>query len=357
MRKSKALFALFICIFLAISLFPSASIYKNAMGSEENEPTFLNVDLDYPTCDLSLNYQFTFFTTEFHEALGWFHLVFPPGTSLYSPLPTNEKDRSSRLRSIHSAILYESKIKNNQCDIKPDLPELYFDEDHSLHLRFQITSDIDPTLNGANKIVLIVPRRLGFVSPKVEGEYVFQVKSDALPEGQFSQPIKFTAFDPETNFIKTLDLVVDPSHTGVSANYEFTIYFDQYEGYIQALFLFPPGSSIQPPLPEDPEGKSKRLMDMAYAIYEANRDFHCCSACLMYPFIKINEDTSINFRYDFIHPVDPGNEKWKKVSLFIPEGVGIVTPSDPGDYVYKFKTHNPPEWRVSKALSIAKKAE
>lgn len=356
-NRSKALSILFVFIFFAISLFPSASIYKNALGSEQDESTFLEVNLDYPTCDLSLNYQFTFYTTEYHETLSWFHIVFPAGTSLSSPIPTDEKDKSSRLRSIHSAILNASKIKFNQCKTKADLPELYFSEDDSLHLRFQITSDIDPMLNEANKIVIIVPHYLGFISPKMEGDYVFQLKSDTEPEWKFSKPIRLNDFDPETNFKKTLDIVVDPPHTGVSANYEFSIYFDKYQGFIQAHFLFPPGSTIQPPLPEDSDARRKRLMEMAHFIFEANRDLHCCSGCLMWPFITINDDTSISFRYDFIVPIDPGDQMWKKVSLFIPEGVGIATPSDPGDYVYKILIHNHPDWRVSKAVTIAKKAE
>ncbi len=352
-NKRSSFLSVFMVFFLLFSLMPAGNHVSHATGSEKKLLQTLEVTLDYNTCDLSLDYDFKIYSEKHYPTFSWFHMHFPPGTILRNPLPNNENERKSRLRAIHRDIMSASDIEMScKTSFAIETPKFEAMPDGSFILSFQISSSLPLSNAKYNVINFKIPKSLGFASPIMEGEYFYKIKSDLEPEWRISEPVKLTDIDPETNKRKTLDISIEPKMVDLAANYEFTVYFDKSPGYTFVSFHFPAGSSIQPPLPDDPSKRLQRLHEMAFAMYNANTEMHCCPHCLTRPFFTFNDDGSFLFRYTFIILECTEYKEWEKVTFVIPEEVGIHTPATPGDHLYQLLTPFEPDWRVSEPVTL-----
>lgn len=346
-------FSAFVVFFLLFSILPAGNYASHATGSENDLLKRLEVNLDHNTCDLSLAYEFKIHSEKYYPRFSWFHIHFPPGTTLRRPLPENENERNNRLRGIQRTILSASGIYMScRTSFAIETPKFETMPDGSFILSFQISSSMPLSYAKYNVINFKFPKSLGFASPKMEGEYFYKIKSDLEPEWRVSDPVKLSEIDPETNKRKTLDISIEPKIVDLAGNYEFTIYFDKSPNAALIDFHFPAGSTIQPPLPEDLTSLRKRLHEMAFAMYEANTEMHCCPGCLSQPFFTFNDDGSFIMKYVFIRLNCVEYKDWEKVTFVIPEEVGIHTPATPGDHIYQLYTFSEPDWRVSEPVTF-----
>lgn len=172
----------------------------------------------------------------------------------------------------------------------------------------------------------------------------------------FSATSKPLLFSMES--AQSLELHVIPAFCDTHAEYTFT-YFPQkkIEVHDWVLLHFPAGTKLEPPIPEEPGERNRRLAQIieAITIRPLFGEDHCFTrTCSGLPIVKINADQSVDIQFNLGDTIDPTQEKWKKARIIVNPEAGIVTPSQPGDYFFGLRSKVELKMRESFPCSLKK---
>jgi hypothetical protein len=157
---------------------------------------------------------------------------------------------------------------------------------------------------------------------------------------------------------QSLELHVLPAFCDTHAEYTFTIFPQRkLEVHDWILLHFPPGTKLEPPLPEDRQESVNRRMKIIEAITVRplfGEDLCFTGDCAGLPIVTINADQSVDIQFNLIDTIDPTQEKWKKARIIINPEAGIVTPSKPGNYFFGLRSKVELKMRESFPCSLKK---
>lgn len=166
-----------------------------------------------------------------------------------------------------------------------------------------------------------------------------------------SKPLSFFS-----DSAQSLEVEVFPNLCNVDAEYTFAYYPQRrLEVHDWILLRFPAGTRLEPPLPENREEKDKHRMKIMGAIIVRplfGEDIYYSNACAGLPIVSLNPDQSLNIQFNLIHPIDPAEEKWKKVRIIVKREAGIVTPSKVGSYSFGLRNKVEPTLRESLPVDL-----
>jgi hypothetical protein len=151
--------------------------------------------------------------------------------------------------------------------------------------------------------------------------------------------------------IKNFTVEVSPKICGKAAEYRFQFTFEdplkphQYKG-----FLFPPGTTLKPPLPDNEEERKNRLKEIANAFRIENKepeDYHTTG-------LPVIEDKNgwLNIRFSSNSILVPDKEGSHTVTMIFSEKAGICNPSKAGEYIYKLAIQYEPGYMESQPVTI-----
>lgn len=140
--------------------------------------------------------------------------------------------------------------------------------------------------------------------------------------------------------IKNFTVEVTPKVCGESASYSFQFTFeDSLEPSQWKSFTFPPGTTLNPPLPEEKEARDNRLRVISNAFSFGNRESFGAASYGM-PIVEFKSDNSLNIRLSgggggLLLPDEPNG---KTITMHFSEKAGICNPSKSGTYTYQLQT-------------------
>jgi len=154
----------------------------------------------------------------------------------------------------------------------------------------------------------------------------------------------------------SLEVGVLPPLSNVNAEYTFT-YFPQkkLEVHDWILLRFPVGARLQPPIPDDPGERARRLAKIIEAITVRplfGADYCFSNMCSGLPIVTINSDQSMDIRFNSEIAIDPAEEKWSKATVIVSPEAGIVTPPKAGSYSFGLSTIAEPKLRESLSFTL-----
>jgi hypothetical protein len=171
------------------------------------------------------SYQFHFSLTKKISPGQWIALEFPPGTTLYPPIPTEEPAKSERLRQLFSDISVSLQGRKHS---------LTTNKNGSVLLKLFVSVAFDPAYQN---VQLLIPQKAGLVTPSKEGIYSFKMATETEPIFVSSEPFQFVQ-----SKLTTPVVTVDPPVVTKSAGYkiEFSLgnggSLKKYNDFIQISF-------------------------------------------------------------------------------------------------------------------------
>lgn len=151
--------------------------------------------------------------------------------------------------------------------------------------------------------------------------------------------------------IKDFHMLIQPRKVGVPATYKFVATIEKKLVVHQYIKLgFPMGTIIEPPIPTEPHAREERLKRI---IESMSIGLSPCSACQGLPDIQYYEDGSMkSLKFNTHIDLDPAVDGYSTITVTVPDVCGFVTPTNPGDYVYKFSTQVEPTDVSTKATLV-----
>lgn len=163
----------------------------------------------------------------------------------------------------------------------------------------------------------------------------------------FFQPAKTSAL---TNFFMT----VQPRKVATRATYRFNVTIEKRLKVHEAITLvWPPGTIIDPPIPEDEKKRKERLTQI---IESMSIGLSPCSACQGLPVIEDTPEGGISLRFNTHIELNPEIEGYSDIVVTVPDTCGFVTPPKPGTYQWKFSTGAEPTFVSSEPFEIVESA-
>jgi hypothetical protein len=275
------------------------------------------------------SYQFIFSIEQKWEIHDQITLVWPPGTNIDPPIPTEAKAKKIRL----TQIIESRTIGLIPCNACQGLPVIERQKDRSIKMVFKSHVAIDPMFPGYNPVVITVPESCGFMNPTKKGKYTYKVATRSEPDLANCEPFEIVDSrigDPEGKPI----VLVNPPECLRPASYTISFqagtggYLKQGLGMIKLIF------------PD--ETKISLLPSQIKPTYITVNG---------YPLLK--PPNGIRQNLNFPVPLDIKNSG--KVVIQIDTQAGLINPEEPGEYTIQVATSSDPQWTSSEPWSIAKK--
>jgi hypothetical protein len=148
----------------------------------------------------------------------------------------------------------------------------------------------------------------------------------------------FIVFSPSVKAIKDFSVDVQPQKIGTVGTYKFTFTVEKtFMVHHWIKIVFPPGTVLNPPLPEDEKERRERLDKMLDYIYFGSTP---CGPCGTLPIFTMLADGSLEMKTNTVIQYDV--EKDPVVVVTIYSQAGIEAPAKPGKYIYKIATQPEP---------------
>ncbi|MCE5223485.1 copper amine oxidase N-terminal domain-containing protein [bacterium] len=281
------------------------------------------------------------FYIKLNKVLGtheWFQLTFPPGTTLTPPLPEDEHERKLRLRSIAEAFTIDQK----SCADCQGLPILTFQKDGSFIIKVSSPFGMGPYQNTYQETIIEIDASAGITNPTTPGPVSYFFKNQQETGLKGSKPIELVA--------QKLKVEVNPTSVGSVARYQFVYIAEKkMEMHQWISFYFPPGTTLNPPLPDDEQGKKERLREIGSSIeYDLGEESNPI------PILETKEDGSLNLRISSTLVFDPMDRHYRETVITITEKAGICLPHNPGKYLYHLSFQNEPNKTASQPVEVTR---
>jgi hypothetical protein len=257
-------------------------------------------------------------------------LVWPPGTTIVPPIPSNPHDKKARL----TQIIESMTIGLSPCSACQGLPTIDRQADGSIKMVFKTHIGIDPDFPGYNPVVITVPDSCGFTNPKKEGDYTYKIATESEPSLISCEPFSIVTSrlgEPEGK----PTVVTDPPVFNQPASYTISFqigrggWLRQEMGVIK--ILFPEGTKIS-----IPPGEIKPTYITINGI----------------PLSKAPNGTKQNLNF----PVPMEIKDSGKVVIQIDSRAGIINPPTQGEYSIEVATSGDPDWVSSEPYFIVQTA-
>ena len=183
-----------------------------------------------------------------------------------------------------------------------------------------------------------------FLALMMAGMILLSPKAPARENVPFHSPLSFPV----------LQLTLDPPHANEAVHCIFTYELQAiHKSHDWIDIQFPAGTRFDPPIPENREERSKRLVGIIESLSFENHLYTIgCHALQGLPMITENDDQSINLRFLLDFEMDPKEELWKTLTIHISPEAGIVTPPQSGAYSYAIRYKAFPEWQISDPILL-----
>jgi len=271
----------------------------------------------------------------------WFQLTFPPGTTLTPPMPVDEHERKLRLKTIAQAFT----IDRMSCAECQGLPIVTFLNDGSMTLRVSSPFGTGPYKDTYQETVIEIADFAGITNPTTPGLVKFFYKNQ--------QEMKLVGSEPNELEEQKLKVEVTPTSAGSVARYQFVYIAEKTLGIHEWMsFFFPPGTTLNPPLPTDEEGKKKRLKEIGSSIEYSLGEDEKSQGIL----VEMKEDGSLNLRTSNTMTFNPMNRHYRETVITITEKAGICLPQTPGKYQYHLALQNEPHKTASQPVEVTQSA-
>jgi hypothetical protein len=261
---------------------------------------------------------------------------------LTPPLPEGEKALQYRLKDIVDAfslfgIAYEASL---------GLPLIAFQNDGSMELKLHSPIELDPAKPDYKNIRIKFSRKAGFTTPPTPGkiQFSFYTIRDLSPiRSEEVELLNLTKFRVEN----------DPPVAGETA--EFSFYF-RFEKPIKVhdwiKIKLPPGTTLNPPLPDEEKARKERLRKITEAI---NFDNCCCCEYPGLPIITELADKSLEIKFNCYIDVNADHPNYTATMIVFSKEAGIVNPSVTGSYQYYISSKYEPDYVLSQPVEIMDK--
>jgi len=165
----------------------------------------------------------------------------------------------------------------------------------------------------------------------------------------------FSVFQPvKTRALTNFFMIVQPRKVATRATYRFNVTIEKRLAVHEAITLvWPPGTIIDPPLPEDEKKRKERLTQI---IESMSIGLSPCSACQGLPVIEDTPEGGISLRFNTHIELNPEIEGYSDIVVTVPDTCGFVTPPKPGKYQWKFSTGAEPTFVSSEPFEIVESA-
>jgi hypothetical protein len=271
-------------------------------------------------------YRFIFSIEQKWEVHDDIILIWPPGTTINPPIPSNEHDKKQRL----TQIIESMSIGLSPCSACQGLPVIDKLADGSVRMVFKTHIGIDPEFPGYNPVIITVPDVCGFTNPRKEGSYIYRLATQSEPTLIKCEPFSIVTSrlgDPEG--IPTV--IVDPPVFNQPASYQISFQVGR-GGWLKLgmgmiKIRFPEGTKLSlPPSKINPS----------------------CITVNGKPLLKPPNGTTqiLNFPTP-VEIQDSGN-----VDIQIKVDAGIINPPAPGEYNLEVASSGDPDWVMSEPYWI-----
>jgi len=266
----------------------------------------------------------------------WIKIKLPPGTTFNPPIPEEEKARKERLSSIMDSIQFDCCCL---CEVQ-GLPIITIHPDKSIEIKFNCPFDIETGNQNYTVNMILFSKEAGIVNPSISGSYQYYIASKNEPD---YIPSKTVEIIDKVNFQAT----VCPRLTGKVAHYKFHVVLEARDNNGFRI-LFPPGTTLNPPLPEKENERIQRLNKIIEAITVEN--IHC-PHCIMIT-ITFHEDKSMELRISSGLYMGPKDSSYQESIIEIDESAGIVNPAAPGSVTFFFNNPQQTNLKESKPIEL-----
>jgi hypothetical protein len=148
----------------------------------------------------------------------------------------------------------------------------------------------------------------------------------------------FMVYSPSVKAIKDFSVDVQPAKISSVGTYKFTFTVEKtFMVHHWIKIVFPPGTVLNPPLPEDEKERRERLDKMLDYIYFGSTP---CGPCGTLPIFTMLADGSLEMKTNTVIQYDI-KENPVVVFTIYPE-VGIQSPAVPDKYIYQIATQSEP---------------
>lgn len=183
------------------------------------------------------SYQFNFSLKKKVLVGQWIAIEFPPGTTIYPPIPEKEPDRRERLDHLFSSI---------SISLKGGKHTLTTTKDGFLRFTIFVSVSFDPSYQN---IKLHLSKNTGIMNPSKEGIYIYRMATEAEPSLVFSE-----AFQIVESKISTPKVIVSPSLISTIAAYKVDFNLGNggslKKGYDYIQISFPSDTKFLTPISE-----------------------------------------------------------------------------------------------------------
>ncbi len=158
-------------------------------------------------------------------------------------------------------------------------------------------------------------------------------------------------FKSSAESVESLEMKVFPTLSNCMAEYTFTFFpKKRLEVHDWMSLRFSAGTWLEPPLPEEKDEKQKRLKRIIESIIVQplyGDDYCFTSFCAGLPMVIFHDNDTMEIIFNLKAPINPAEEKWKKAKVIVSPEAGVMTPSEPGPYLYGLRTKTEPKLRES----------
>ncbi len=165
----------------------------------------------------------------------------------------------------------------------------------------------------------------------------------------------FSVFQPaKTHALTNFFMIVQPRKVATRATYRFNVTIEKkLEVHKSITLVWPPGTIIDPPIPEDEKKRKERLTQI---IESMSIGLSPCSACQGLPDIEETPEGGISLRFNTHIELNPEIEGYRDIVVTVPDTCGFVTPPKPGKYQWKFATGAEPSFVSSEPFEVVESA-
>jgi len=150
--------------------------------------------------------------------------------------------------------------------------------------------------------------------------------------------------------IKEFKVDVVPRRTGSIAKYQFHFSIEKkIEVHQWFHIVFPIGTKLTPPLPEEEHERTLQLKEIAESI---NLSLPPCNACMGLPLIRFEPDGSLTLMFNTHLELDPQKEGYRDITITIMEKAGFTNPIQQGMYEFRISNQQEPHYVSSLPVEI-----
>lgn len=138
--------------------------------------------------------------------------------------------------------------------------------------------------------------------------------------------------------IQNFTVAIQPKSTNTAVTYTFRCVLEKpLKVHESVSIVFPPGTTLNPPLPVDKKERMERLNKISESIDLSDCP---CDICMGLPIIGFLKDGSMELRFNSWCAYDPASPDYVGTTITISKEAGIITPSTEGKYPFFIKTQS-----------------